>query len=58
MRLDRGDLKDVTFKGYTVNPVPLLVVGPGAQDRLWDGGRAITDLSQTILAWLSASKRG
>lgn len=50
---DHGNLEDGTFKGHTTNPVLLLVVGPGAKDRLWDRVHAITDVPQAILAWLS-----
>jgi 2,3-bisphosphoglycerate-independent phosphoglycerate mutase len=52
---DHGNLEDITFKGHTTNPVPLLVVGPGAADPVWDGVNAITDVSGAILSWLDGA---
>ncbi len=49
---DHGNLEDSEFKGHTTNPVPLLVVGPGAKHAVWSGVRAITDVAQAILGWL------
>jgi len=49
---DHGNVEDSTFKGHTVNPVPLLVIGPGAEASVWDGVRAITDVVGAILGWL------
>jgi 2,3-bisphosphoglycerate-independent phosphoglycerate mutase len=49
---DHGNLEDSRFKGHTTNPVPLLVVGPGAADPVWDPVRAITDVAGAILGWL------
>lgn len=52
---DHGNLEDSGFKGHTANPVPLLVVGPGAADSVWDGVQAITDVPGAILGWLDGS---
>jgi phosphopentomutase len=49
---DHGNIEDSAFKGHTTNPVPLLVVGPGARAALWEEVRAITDVSGAILGWL------
>ena len=49
---DHGNIEDNTFRGHTTNPVPLLVVGPGAGDPVWDNVKAITDVSNAILGWL------
>jgi phosphopentomutase len=49
---DHGNLEDSQFKGHTTNPVPLLVVGPAAEDAVWDAVEDITDVPQAILAWL------
>jgi hypothetical protein len=49
---DHGNVEDSAFKGHTTNPVPLLVVGPGAGATVWEGVRAITDVSGAILGWL------
>jgi 2,3-bisphosphoglycerate-independent phosphoglycerate mutase len=49
---DHGNIEDRTFKGHTTNPVPLLVIGPGAGDAAWDGVRAINDVPGAILDWL------
>lgn len=53
---DHGNLEDDSFKGHTINPVPLLVVGPGAQDAAWDSVRDITDVPGAILSWLDGSQ--
>lgn len=50
---DHGNLEDRTFKGHTINPVPLLVVGPGAGDGVWEGVDKITDVPEAILQWLN-----
>jgi hypothetical protein len=49
---DHGNLEDSGFKGHTVNPVPLLVVGPAATDSVWGPVRSITDVPGAILYWL------
>jgi 2,3-bisphosphoglycerate-independent phosphoglycerate mutase len=49
---DHGNIEDSTFKGHTTNPVPLLVVGPGAGASLWNRVEAITDVPGAILGWL------
>jgi phosphopentomutase len=49
---DHGNLEDSIFKGHTINPVPLLVVGPGAADVVWDDVDSITGVSEAILEWL------
>lgn len=53
---DHGNLEDNSFKGHTMNPVPLLVVGPGATDPVWDGVRAITDVPRAVLGWLTGAR--
>lgn len=50
---DHGNLEDPTFKGHTTNPVPLLVVGPGAVYSAWRDVKAIVDVPGTILNWLT-----
>lgn len=47
---DHGNLEDMTTKGHTTNPVPLLAVGPAA--RAFDWATAITDVAPTILSLL------
>jgi bisphosphoglycerate-independent phosphoglycerate mutase (AlkP superfamily) len=49
---DHGNLEDTTTRAHTVNPVPLLVVGPAAG--AFGGARAITDVAPAILAALAA----
>lgn len=49
---DHGNVEDNTFKGHTTNPVPLLVIGSGARDPIWDGVQDITDVPKAILGWL------
>lgn len=49
---DHGNLEDSRFRGHTTNPVPLLVVGPGAEDPVWESVGAITDVPEAILGWL------
>ncbi|MCP4518514.1 MAG: metalloenzyme, partial [Delftia sp.] len=49
---DHGNIETSVFKGHTVNPVPLLVVGPGADAPLWDEVQSIMDVSEAILRWL------
>lgn len=49
---DHGNLEDSQFRGHTTNPVPLLVVGPGAEDPAWDDVRDITHVPGAILGWL------
>lgn len=44
---DHGNLEDVSTKSHTANPVPLLVVGPGAGR--FREARAITDVAPWIL---------
>jgi 2,3-bisphosphoglycerate-independent phosphoglycerate mutase len=48
---DHGNLEDGTSKSHTTNPVPLLVLGPGA-DR-FRPATAITDVTPAILSLLS-----
>jgi hypothetical protein len=50
---DHGNLEDSSTKGHTTNPVPLLVVGPGAAH--FCGARSITDVTPAILSWLRSS---
>ena len=52
---DHGNIEDNTSKGHTTNPVPLLVVGPAADDAVWQGVRAITDVPEAILYWLDGA---
>ncbi len=49
---DHGNVEDRVFKGHTTNPVPLLVVGPGAVDLVWERVRDITGVPGAILGWL------
>jgi hypothetical protein len=53
---DHGNLEDRTFKGHTTNPVPLLVVGPSAEDGVWEGVEKITDVPAAILRWLDGRR--
>jgi len=53
---DHGNVENSTFKGHTLNPVPLLVVGPGADAEVWDGVRSIMDVSGAILGWLDGAR--
>lgn len=48
---DHGNLEDTTTKAHTVNPVPLLVVGPAAAS--FRGASDITDVAPAILDQLS-----
>jgi 2,3-bisphosphoglycerate-independent phosphoglycerate mutase len=48
---DHGNLEDAATKMHTTNPVPLLVVGPGAQH--FRQARAITDVAPAILSLLA-----
>ena len=47
---DHGNVEDSSTRSHTANPVPLLVVGPGAT--AFRGARAITDVAPSILRWL------
>jgi len=47
---DHGNLEDTSTQAHTRNPVPLLVVGPGAV--AFRQARAITDVTPGILQWL------
>ncbi len=47
---DHGNIEDMTTKAHTYNPVPLLVVGPGAA--AFRRVEAITDVTPTILQLL------
>jgi hypothetical protein len=47
---DHGNLEDSTSKRHTTNPVPLLVVGPGAEH--FREAKAITDVTPAILSLL------
>lgn len=49
---DHGNLEDLATKRHTLNPVPLLVVGPAAP--AFQSVEAITGLTPAILAWLGA----
>ena len=49
---DHGNVEDSASKGHTANPVPLLVVGPGAVSTLWERVRDITGVPKAILNWL------
>jgi 2,3-bisphosphoglycerate-independent phosphoglycerate mutase len=48
---DHGNLEDTTTRAHTVNPVPLLAVGPAAA--AFGEARAITDVAPAILAALA-----
>jgi 2,3-bisphosphoglycerate-independent phosphoglycerate mutase len=52
---DHGNLEDGTFKGHTTNPVPLLVVGPGARAEAWETVHDISDVPRAILNWLDGA---
>lgn len=45
---DHGNLEDTTTKAHTLNPVPLLVVGPAAG--CFGSAKAITDVAPVILS--------
>ena len=47
---DHGNIEDATTKAHTVNPVPLLAIGPGAGR--FRAARAITDVAPIILSIL------
>lgn len=47
---DHGNLEDCTTKAHTTNPVPLLVVGPGAGH--FRRAQSLTDVAPAILAFL------
>jgi 2,3-bisphosphoglycerate-independent phosphoglycerate mutase len=47
---DHGNLEDTTTKNHTINPVPLLAVGPAAE--CFRHATAITDVAPAILASL------
>lgn len=49
---DHGNVEDSRFRGHTANPVPLLVVGPGACNAAWDDVLSITDVPGAILECL------
>jgi len=49
---DHGNLEDLRIKTHTRNPVPLFLVGPGAQ-RLAGKVRAITDITPAIVELLA-----
>jgi len=53
---DHGNLEDATSKRHTMNPVPLLVVGP--QAGRFCQAEAITDVAPAILACLNGHGRG
>jgi hypothetical protein len=53
---DHGNVETVAFKGHTTNPVPLLVVGPGADADVWDEVWSITGVSGAILGWLDGAR--
>lgn len=47
---DHGNVEDATSKAHTTNPVPLLVLGPGAQH--FRHATQITDVAPAILSFL------
>jgi 2,3-bisphosphoglycerate-independent phosphoglycerate mutase len=49
---DHGNLEDATTKSHTLNPVPLLAMGPGAAH--FRRATAITDVAPAILSVLAA----
>ena len=51
---DHGNLEDLSTKGHTLNPVPLLAIGPKAA--AFAGVKAITDITPTILDSLVLSR--
>jgi bisphosphoglycerate-independent phosphoglycerate mutase (AlkP superfamily) len=53
---DHGNVEDTTTKAHTVNPVPLLVIGPGAGH--FEAATALTDVAPGILAVLGAEVGG
>jgi hypothetical protein len=53
---DHGNVEDTTTKAHTANPVPLLVVGPGADH--FEAAAALTDVAPGILAVLGAEVGG
>jgi hypothetical protein len=50
---DHGNVEDATSKAHTTNPVPLLVLGPGA--RHFCQATRITDVAPAILSFLSGA---
>ena len=44
---DHGNIEDLTQSIHTLNPAPLLVVGPGAS--AFRQARALTDVAERIL---------
>ena len=50
---DHGNLEDSTTRSHTRNPVPLLAVGPGAQE--FRSARSITDVTPRLLRWLGVA---
>ena len=53
---DHGNLENTQSKAHTRNPVPLLVVGPGAD--AFRNATAITDIAAGILATLLEKQEG
>ncbi|MGQ9666582.1 MAG: hypothetical protein ACUVWB_04630, partial [Anaerolineae bacterium] len=53
---DHGNFEDLETKLHTENPVPLLVVGPAAEQ--FRRAHAITDVTPTILRVLDADTEG
>jgi hypothetical protein len=53
---DHGNLEDSSTRSHTLNPVPLLVVGPGAAT--FHDARAITDVAPAIVRWLGDQNTG
>jgi hypothetical protein len=51
---DHGNVEDATTKAHTTNPVPLLVVGPGAE--FFRGATAITNVASVILTLLRTTQ--
>lgn len=53
---DHGNVEDATTKSHTTNPVPLLVVGPGAQR--FAAATSITDVTPAIVLYLAEQGLG
>lgn len=53
---DHGNMEDATSKAHTANPVPLLVLGPGA--RHFCQATRITDVAPAILSFLYPGSPG
>ena len=54
---DHGNIEDLCRRGHTLNPVPLVALGPDAE-ALQEGVGNLTDITPRLVAWMTGDLTG